>query len=117
MIYNLILNYEVDKHSFQERNKYHYLCSDSSINNIDKICETICLENKHLKTVNKIYKKMDLIELKKNRIVEKLLFKLPPLFELRWLTQSSSLSWQLNCALRIGFCFRTKIEVMSNINY
>lgn len=72
----LILTHEKDKHSAQERANYKYIFCESTLNNIDTICEKIYLDNQHLKSENYIYKKMDLIELKKEKIVEKLLFKI-----------------------------------------
>ena len=72
----IVLSNEKDSHSFQERMEYCYTLCESTINNIDTISEKIYLDNKYLNSEIQIYKKMDLIQSKKDRIVEKLLFKI-----------------------------------------
>ena len=73
---NLILSYDEHKLSFKEQLKNYALHCESSIINIEQICDKILLTNKHLKTNHQLYKKMDLIELKKDQLVEKLLLKI-----------------------------------------
>jgi hypothetical protein len=72
----LILSHKKDNHSRQERAKCQYIFCENIRNNIDTVCEKIYLDNKHLKSENYIYKKMDLLELKKQKIIEKLLLKI-----------------------------------------